>query len=794
MKLIKLIDRYKRFTPLLLIILYVVLIFRKFIFTGLLPIPVNLLMAFYFPFTFGGYEAYTKFVRYKGFLNSDVIRQGIPWKTLAFRQLEKLNIPFWNPYNFCGNPLLANFQSAVFYPLNIVFLIFPLHLGWSILEIIGLFLMLVFMYLYLREIRLEKTASLWGAMIFSSTQFIIVWLELNIIVHTLLWLPLALFAFERFKRKKQNRYILLFVFAVLMSILGGHPLSFIYVSLITFLYILVHSPSKNIFYKFFFSFALVGLLASFQLLPTIKFYRHSVAEGVSGKEGFDKLIIPWKNIITFLAPDYYGNEATWNKRGYGGTGDLTPFVGVVTLGLAPLAFCKKQERKQVYFFTGITLFGLLTAFNTPFNSLIKYLKIPILSSTAPARALVTSFFGLAVLSSYGLNLILKRKIKLKKVLLSIGIVFIAFSILFSLTLFWYLTADKPDVRSKLYTSLRNMVLPGGTLVLSLLSIIGFYKWRKKLFIYLVLLFNSLFFLYNYDKILTFGSEKFFFPKQNMINFLQKKDYWRVQGSSNGKIDTNFQIPYKLYTPIGYDILRIKEYAELADGAFNGRLDPSGAFSRADAIFPQEQTFFRQRFYNVAGVKYLTNKLEIVKSDWFPKILKFPEDKYQLVWQDGNFQVYERLDVYPRAYLVNNYVVENDAEKAVAKFYSKDFNPRETVILSGDVPELKLGEAIGSAEIVSYQPNKVVVATQSKTKSLLFLSDAYYPNWRAEINGEKVPIYRAHHAFRAVPVPAGENQVEFSYNAKEFYYGLYISGAVLAGLLLFTWNSYQQKRL
>lgn len=60
--------------------------------------------------------------RYKGgHFASDAIRQIYPWKELAVSMIKEGQLPLWNPYAFSGTPLLANIQTAVFYPLNILF-------------------------------------------------------------------------------------------------------------------------------------------------------------------------------------------------------------------------------------------------------------------------------------------------------------------------------------------------------------------------------------------------------------------------------------------------------------------------------------------------------------------------------------------------------------------------------------------------------------------------------------------------------------------------------------------------
>ena len=81
---------------------------------------------------------------------------------------------------------------------------------------------------------------------------------------------------------------------------------------------------------------------------------------------------------------------------------------------------------------------------------------------------------------------------------------------------------------------------------------------------------------------------------------------------------------------------------------------------------------------------------------------------------------------------------------------------------------------GSAEIVSYQPNEVVIRASSDRNSMLFLADSYYPGWRATVDGREEEIVRANFLFRAVRVPAGEHTVRFSFEPESFFLGSQIS--------------------
>ncbi|KAB2854666.1 MAG: hypothetical protein F9K46_16625, partial [Anaerolineae bacterium] len=44
--------------------------------------------------------------------------QFYPWRQFAFDEIREGRMPFWNPYVGGGAPLIANYQSAIFYPPN----------------------------------------------------------------------------------------------------------------------------------------------------------------------------------------------------------------------------------------------------------------------------------------------------------------------------------------------------------------------------------------------------------------------------------------------------------------------------------------------------------------------------------------------------------------------------------------------------------------------------------------------------------------------------------------------------
>jgi hypothetical protein len=56
---------------------------------------------------------------------SDVVLTFEPWLAYSAQRLHAGALPLWDPYNMLGAPLLGNMQSAVFYPPNWFYFLWP---------------------------------------------------------------------------------------------------------------------------------------------------------------------------------------------------------------------------------------------------------------------------------------------------------------------------------------------------------------------------------------------------------------------------------------------------------------------------------------------------------------------------------------------------------------------------------------------------------------------------------------------------------------------------------------------
>src|SRR3990167_7366210 len=213
--------------------------FWQFFIKGLLPIPADTIIGLYHPFRDLYAKDYSRGVPFKNFLITDPIRQQYPWKELAINIEKNWELPLWNPYNFSGYPLLANFQSAVFYPLNLAMFILPFEYGWTFLIISQPLLAFIFMFLYLLNLKISKAGSFIGSIAFAFSGFFVSWFEWGNVVSTGLWLPLVLLAIDKVIPKIKNQkskikkvWSLIFVFSLISAFFAGHLQIFFYLFIV----------------------------------------------------------------------------------------------------------------------------------------------------------------------------------------------------------------------------------------------------------------------------------------------------------------------------------------------------------------------------------------------------------------------------------------------------------------------------------------------------------------------------------------------------------------------------------
>jgi hypothetical protein len=632
------------------------------------------------------------------------------------------------------------------------------------------------MYLYLKELKLKLPAAVFGAITFAFSSYLLVWLELNTVGHAALWLPLALWSLHKGTNKK--RYYLITIISLVSSLLAGHVQTSLYLVIFTSIYYFHLHPitASKFSLKKLSPLILILLttliLTGIQYLPALILLKHSPRAN-SDPKIFSQFLLPPKQLVTLLAPDYFGNPATGNfwSRDYG---EFAIYFGLAATILAISAILTRKKSPAQKLYTYVFLLTLLFALNEPFSYIPSLLKIPILSSSAPARLLFLTQFAGAVLAAIGYQQFSNHPDTVKRSLKLIGGTLI---IIWIVTLIHFGLNKDSVIAAQTKVSLKNLIVPTCLLFGFVLT----WFTKKKLavkhrnFVHLLVFANLLisvsYFGYKY---LPFSDMEFTFPSSPPLEFLSKTaGNFRIFGDYTASITSNLWTPYHLNSLEGYDSLYISRYGELLAAAANLGV-PAASIPRSDAnLEPNHDDFFRRRLQDVLGVKYLFDKNDFPKSAWEPDLNRFPPGRYQLIWQHDKFKIYENLQSQPRAFLVPSFQVLKTDQELLARFFESSWDPSKQVLLETD-PAFVYPDYSKSSEaavttfpswvnIDIYTPNVVSMKVSTPIPQFLFLSDEYYPDWQATIDNKPLPIMRANYAFRAVLVPPGTHQVVFSYH-------------------------------
>lgn len=169
---------------------------------------------------------------------------------------------------------------------------------------------------------------------------------------------------------------------------------------------------------------------------------------------------------------------------------------------------------------------------------------------------------------------------------------------------------------------------------------------------------------------------------------------------------------------------------------------------------------------------------------------------------GNLQNFERVTkiagrtLYryknsPSRYHTVSQMVALDSDQAIFDLVrQREFDPGQKVAFSqAEVTKINNKNAASNvleppapAKVLNSDETNLRFNISRQQPGFLVLTTAYYPGWKARVNGVEKPVLRANYAFNAVELAAGENKVEVYYEPDSFRYGALLTLLSLGGLV------------
>jgi hypothetical protein len=240
----------------------------------------------------------------------------IHWRYFGFNELRAGHLALWNPHCFCGAPFFGNFQSALLYPLNVLYVLAPLAaaINWTIA--LHVFLGGVFTFYWARYRGLHSAACLLaGTMfMFCGPHFLQIQAGHLPNLCALIWAPLLFLAIEQLTDRPALAPCLLGMFAFTMAILAGHPQYVFYMGVAAVIYaglnLLTRAGQRGKT-----AVGLIAVVAGGICLSAVQLFT-GLAEGRESSRSAgltyhyaQSFSFPPENFLTLLAPRCFGDAA-----------------------------------------------------------------------------------------------------------------------------------------------------------------------------------------------------------------------------------------------------------------------------------------------------------------------------------------------------------------------------------------------------------------------------------------------------------------------------------------------------
>ena len=725
----------------------------------------------------------------KLFLSGDIYNFFYSQRIYAKKILQSGSFPFWNTDIFSGVPYIADVQNAVFYPLTVLFYLFPAYYAITTTLVIHIFMAGWFLYLLMRHgFFIDRFSSFIGAMIYMFSGFFTMHMGHLNQVMACAWTPLILLIYiKSIERRKISYAVLAGVVLGLQFLAGGIQNSFYLIITLFLLFLYLgfrkyNSTKDKKDFVFPGLYLLGGIIVAFavsaiQILPTYELTGLSRrADGLSYIEASADSLSPLQFIINFILPNYFGYYGKLKYWGISFPSEMASYIGIMPLALAIYALIKSKNKQYLCFFWFMAIIALIFAMGkyTPIYKL--FFEFGFNRFRSPARFVYIFNLSIAVLAGFGVNSLFSQNDHTKELISSsLRRVLILLSLVAASITLYYLINYPLERFSKMSLSIadyktmwyRDAVIA----VISIISVLLIFeesisKSMKKLIIFFVIFFSLLNFT-SESEFQNANSSSDVNPVNNegeIIKFLQNdKSLFRIFRFATPQLIPNSGILYNIS-----DI-----------GGYGGGILP---LNRYDNFIEKTRYLENRKFVinfgllDMLNVKYIISDLNV----------SFPE--YNKVLTEGSTHLYVKTHFIPRAFLVSKAVlIKNDGELLDA-MSKENINFQKTIFLE-EKPEYQgrvSKEIIRSnfKKIKIYSSNLIEIEVGLAKKGFLFLSDSYYPGWKVSIDEKPGKILKANYNFRGVALNKGIHLIKFVYKSDLFYIGMIITCVTLVIFSIF----------
>ncbi len=697
----------------------------------------------------------------------DIDKEFIHSRAFGFEQLRQGNLALWNPHIYSGTPYLGGFQSALLYPPNILFLFLPVAIAINASIALHTFLLGLFMYLWTTRRGLHPLACLVSSVLlmFCGSHFLHIYSGHLSNLCTMAWVPLLFLSVDELLRKKSLGFFLVGVSAVAMQILAGHPQYVFYTAIAVGLYVALEMFHTHRWWTMPIVLAAMYLFAScltaIQLLPGIE-TAHEVLRSSQTSDFFAAMFsFPPENLITLIAPRFYGDYLNFPYWGRSYLWEMSLFVGVtgLLLGLHGLLYADRRIRgnclAMILILVALAL-GTHTFIHKPLCEIFPFFGW----FRGNSKFLFPASLFLVLLSGIGMDQLLRSNTLERKT----GI--------FALALGTILASASVMVYSPIWPFLMRTI--GST---------HQYYFSPKAygdpaFIGPAADFSAHNFLSGAFVCFLFGI--FLLLRKNYPNAVYAIALMAILEifvfSKSYEVSTDLRSPTYAAVNVEDAKLAKDDRIMLVPSPNRGM---SLGWENIWGFDPSMQRRYAEFLCFTQGLQldHASQNLEPTQKHPLFAMLRC---RAILIPSADGMKV-ENLDkVLPRMLLVQNYEMLPGRDKLFERMAQTDFDPSHTVLLEQEPnPQPVPSDEKGTVKLLDSSTDYLTIEVDTPQPAILLITDAYSKGWRVTPSHYKV--FPANYILRAIPLDAGQHRLRLEYMPTGFLTGKWIS---LVSILLF----------
>ncbi len=716
--------------------------------------------------------------------------QAVQWKALG-------HIPLWDPNIFGGLPYVAGMHGDIFYPTAWLRLFLPTAFAMDLGFVVHYVLAGLFTYLLLRRLKVSWVGSMVGGLSYQLSGVIASYVQPGhdgkLFVTALL--PLAFLALLMAIRDRKLEGYALLALAMGLALLSPHPQMtqyFMIASALFGLYLTFGEAtdrpvsSRVTALSLALGAVVVGfMIGAIQMLPFYQYIPFSPrAESFRGWEGATSYAIPWIHVPEFFLAKFVGQTGAGTYWGSNPIKLHSEYLGLPVIMLAVLGV-GVARRRLIYWLGGIGILFLLVALgaNTPFYRLW-YEVVPFVKQTrAPGMALYIVALLLSLFAAFGVERLesgegrkqLTVWLVVAGVLTLLAVIGAFGGMATSLARGVQQATNRPAISiATQAASVIRWSTVGSTVALGLAAGVGIAalngRMKPAVFGLSLILIVSGDLWRNAREFWVFSNAEDLHGPDQVTQLLSAvpKPYRALNLSSDypGSSLMTHDIPQLL----GHHGTELHRFDELMGGQdrLSNRMNPN--------------------IWDLYSVQYmiLPSQVDLSRIPGF-------EQSYRVVLEQvetaagGRVSLFEAIEARRYGRLVPTAVKVPD-EQAIPVISNPRFSVGQAVLLGPEAPldpspPTELPEPLDNrVRFEEWEPGKMSIRLEppAPQDAYLVVSENWYKDWKATVDGVQVPVVRGNVSLITVPVPKGAEKVELRFESGDYSVGRTVT---LFGLLI-----------